>query len=505
MAGSIAYWSDRFAASANSAIVSVVQQAQRDARPLLAIHGPPSSGTPLMAASRTSGCSMTAGRLYDGCRRHVAALVRAVGWHRARHRTAWTVRNARLRPEVRTLGAKLKILYYSTAYSEVNGARTHARAFFRELTRNPRVSEARVFTMTDDGQPSTSSPKAARGFARSLYDKLPEAIRTDIMFTRVSPDAYAAVVEAIEAFRPDAFVVRLGSNGNMVGRLKRAFPGLRIIVEYNGSPFDEDWRGTFDSAFLRSAELRQLLQADGVGVVSDYLVDKLTAERPGLARTVFLNPNGVDPDLFQPPTETQRSRARARMGVPERALVVGWAGGMERWRRVPEIVSAIAEARRRGMNDVFLVLIGAGDALPEVMREVRLNADTLDGWFYASERWLEHDEVSQLMAAFDLGLLSYAHRHGSAQKLFEYLALGIPVLTPDMSIPPDLLSEDSGVFAFETAEQLIELVHRCREDLEGCRLRAGQGRSIVTSKYTWAANAERVVAAIERAQKDAPA
>jgi len=407
---------------------------------------------------------------------------------------------ARYRQAIRTKGGSLRILYYSVAYDEMLGARTHARAFFKELARHPRVAEARIVEFDSDLLAESRTGRM-RSLVRFLYRLLPDSIRTTVRYSRVNPYVYATIVRAVEDFRPDALVVRYGADGGMVRRLQRAFPELRIVVEYNGSPFDEETRGIFGSAFLRSAELRQLCEADAVSVVSEYLMHALVAQRPELEATLFLNPNGVDPDTFHPRSATERSLARSSMSVPDGALVLGYAGGMERWRRLPEIVSAVAEARRQGMQDVFLALIGAGDSLPEVMVEVAQDDDVFNGWLFASERWLEHDRVAELVAAFDVGLLSYAHQHICHQKLFEYLASGIPVLAPDAGIPASLRSEAYGVFAFETSEDLVALIRRCRENLEDCRSRAKRGLAVVVDEYTWAANADRVVSAIERVQR----
>jgi glycosyltransferase involved in cell wall biosynthesis len=403
----------------------------------------------------------------------------------------------------------VRVLYFAPAYYADYGARTHARYFFSELARDSRVSHAVLFppcpALRPHGPaPQTSRPslplsQQARRLRESVRRRLPSPLRNQIDLYRPSPSGYAALSAALTRERIDTAVLRLETRFRYIGRLKRDHPELRLCVEYNDSPFDERLKGTPGERFWRREEVRQLGKADCVSVVTEYLRRYLISLRPSMEGAILVNPNGADPNVFKLPDSATRARVRRQLGIPTDAFVLGYVGGMEEWRRMPEIVSWVAGARGAGLHRLFLVLIGAGHDLGGVLTTIHDSSAELSGRVYCSESWVAYSEVPPLMTAFDVGVLSFQYPHCCQQKAFEYLLSALPVIGPGGSFPHELLSAEYGTFEFgQDFESFLATLRSVHDNLDACRVSALRGRELVAAEFTWTANARHVLDALEQ-------
>lgn len=86
------------------------------------------------------------------------------------------------------------------------------------------------------------------------------------------------------------------------------------------------------------------------------------------------------------------------------------------------------------LDDTVLLIIGSGDAIPKIKKEVsRLNLDEKVS-FYGK---LPYEEMMRYTAAADLGVsidkdTNINYRYSLPNKLFDYARAGIPVLVSDL-------------------------------------------------------------------------
>ena len=157
--------------------------------------------------------------------------------------------------------------------------------------------------------------------------------------------------------------------------------------------------------------------------LSPGIVDGIA--RRGVPRErIALIPNGCDLDIFGVSAEPWRPEG---VGVNDLMAVFtgthGIANGLD------AVLDAAAELKRRGRNDIKLVLIGQGKLKAELQQ--RAHAEQLDNVIF-------HDPVNKaklagLMAATDVGMQILANvpafYYGtSPNKFFDYIAAGLPVL-----------------------------------------------------------------------------
>ncbi len=232
-----------------------------------------------------------------------------------------------------------------------------------------------------------------------------------------------------------------------------AFPGM------------PGWTGRY---FLETART-----ADAVVASSRVLKERLDELR-GRSDTVLIG-NGVDLGNFESKPGASPSGARP---------VLGYLGAVAPWLDF-DLIADLAVAH--GEWDIVLV----GPVLGGAGREL---ARVLDLPNVSHRPPVPHEEVPRVLASFSLALIPFRinelTRGVNPNKLYEYLAAGLPVVTTDFSFEVKVHPE------VVKAVGRAEFVRACEEFLDsdggmpGRNLLAARAREIA-SEYDWGAIAAR--------------
>ncbi len=414
-------------------------------------------------------------------------------------------------PESTVTMTRLKVLYFASEYSCLYGARTHARGFYAALCRHPLVAETAIApdtnaqavpktmtsgTLADDGM--SASGRTRYNTLKAMYRRItPGWLQTQLDLVLPSPKTWGLLRDAIERERPDALILRTGRMFRRIECIRKLFPAMRICIEYNSCLFDESTRWNLLETFWRREETRQMSFADSISVVSAYLQRYLLSLAPHLEGRVFVNPNGVDSIRFRPAEEVTKRRSRQALGIPEEAIVFGYIGGMERFRRLPEVVAAMARLRTSGLDRLFLVLIGNGHDFSEVLHIARHYSSTSDHWIHCADVWEPHDRIPFRLAAFDVGIFPFSNPYVSPLKVLEYMACSLPVIGPEVPGITETINRGSLPFLVrQDGSNLSELVQHVYHHLDDCRLEAMKARTLVEREFTWEQNASRIISSL---------
>lgn len=141
-------------------------------------------------------------------------------------------------------------------------------------------------------------------------------------------------------------------------------------------------------------------------------------------RTAMI-PNGCDLDIFAAPAEPWRPQ-----GVADGDLMAVFTGAHGIANGLDAVLDAAAELKRRGREDIKLVLIGDGKLKPQL--QARAEAEALNNVVFHPP--VPKARLAGLMAAADVGMQILANvpafYYGtSPNKFFDYIASGLPVLT----------------------------------------------------------------------------
>jgi glycosyltransferase involved in cell wall biosynthesis len=241
------------------------------------------------------------------------------------------------------------------------------------------------------------------------------------------------------------------------------------------------------SRLARHNERKGLELADVVITVSSPLAELVRELAPNL-RAMLVLPNGVDPRRFHP--DISGSAVRTRFAIPADAVVVGWCGIMRSWHRLELLLEALGTTRH------FLLLVGDGPARDSIERQAR--AMGLEERVKFAGR-VAADDVPTYLAAIDIGVVADdLTGYASPMKLLEYMAMGKPVVAPDLPNIRDLVAHGSEAQLF-TPGDACSLAAGFRElnDAHVRQALGSRGRDRVEHERNWLSNAKRILSAID--------
>ncbi|HHH44033.1 MAG TPA: hypothetical protein ENK49_07845, partial [Gammaproteobacteria bacterium] len=263
----------------------------------------------------------------------------------------------------------MRILYYCPEYYSRHGGRTHARGFYHALEKLPSVSRCFLYP-ENSAQAGAGSGRTGTRRAGKLWF-LPSTPRRIIRFFKPRHRLSRALINVIKKNECDAIVIRTGVRFPAIGDIKRACPGVQVCLEINSAHFDESFNGLPLRRVFQRWEASRFNQADALVVVSSYLKKYLEA-RAVSPEKILVNQNGVDESLIN---LSGVPDLRRHYGFPDDAFVIGYIGGMESFRRLPEVVEYVAEIWRAGNTDIRLLIVGDGAERSAVQAAVEAQAD----------------------------------------------------------------------------------------------------------------------------------
>ncbi len=230
------------------------------------------------------------------------------------------------------------------------------------------------------------------------------------------------------------------------------------------------WVGRFWGA----VERRFARRADAVLTVGDAIADRL-ADRIGIARpTVLYNAPETAPE------PADRDALRRELGLPDDdRMVVLYQGLFRAGRGLP----ALVEATRR-VEGVRLVLIGEGALAGDVVERGRSLGDRL-----VVHPFVPPDRLATLTPGADLGAcliepLTESLRLSLPNKLFEYLAAGVPVLASPLPEIRAVVDRGVGVLADPSDPAAVAgALRRALDPDRRARWKAATGDAL--APYTW--------------------
>ncbi|KGQ18854.1 Glycosyl transferase group 1 [Lysobacter dokdonensis DS-58] len=241
----------------------------------------------------------------------------------------------------------------------------------------------------------------------------------------MSPAYPWRLLRALRAFKPDIIFAGTDIPHVALGAwLKRKLRVPLIVDLYdNFEGFGQAKIPGFVSLLRRSTR-----QADLVLTTSEPLRE-LIVEEYRVKGEVIAMPSTIDRAVFHP---RDRAACREALGLPQDALLVGTAGGLNREKGIEALYAAWAILEQR-MPNVHLVLAGPHGFPPPTGPRVH------------SLGPLPHERVAQVFGALDVGAICILDtefgRYCFPQKAYEMLACDLPVVVGDVGAMHHLFAQ----------------------------------------------------------------
>lgn len=391
----------------------------------------------------------------------------------------------------------MNVLYYCREYFVKYGARTHAREFFAALLRDSRVESAKVIGGGQENALPNDENHFGRQKPRSPILSTVDQYRRVVRYCLPKRDLTKLIIRAAKEFSSDVIIARpSGIHNADYKRIRKAIPGVTICFEINSAYFDEAHNHFWLRPFLQKLEVQRFQHADVVTVVSSYLRDYLV-ERGFQKEKVLINHNGVDAESFRPKNIEPEAMPILR-NIPEHAFVLGYVGGMEAFRKLPLLIQQVANLRKNGYEDLFLLIVGSGRDEALIDQAIAQQGIALQHSVLRTG-WVPHHVVPSLLTRVNVALFPYTNPYCSPLKLFEYLGAGLACIGPNTAAVREVFTHNQHLLlAAQDGSDFEKHIIALRTDPKFASELAARGQELVLSKFTWQENVNRVLSHIER-------
>lgn len=269
--------------------------------------------------------------------------------------------------------------------------------------------------------------------------------------------------------------------------------GVPILLEINYTSFTPIYR-------KRSSILRPLAHAidrwicktaDGFIAITGFVRDHLI-ELGVDSRRIIVLPNAADPAVFRPGIPNQALRNSLKIGD---ARIVGFVGGFFPWHGLDFLVDVFS-GLRRDKDRAVLLLIGDGPLKSAIEDKVR-GLDLLSSVLFIP--YLPHSDLPRYMSLFDIAVMPDSNHYGSPVKIYEYLAMGIPVVAPRLGPIEEGVEhgKEGLLFRRRDAADFSAALERLLSDADERKRMGEAARRKAVAEHTWQRNGDRILELVE--------
>ena len=316
-------------------------------------------------------------------------------------------------------------------------------------------------------------------------------------------NSYSFVRRALPILRhtPPEVIYQRASQFNCSGWVLARKLNVPFVLESNGSEWwkAKHWGGFRHLRLIRLFEEVSLRGADVVTVISQQVWHDVVNNLSIPPAKVVINPNAVDPQRFHPGVDGTAVRRKLRL---EGRIVVGFISSFDLWHGV-EVLTRAIEPVVRDCPEVVFILIGDGGLRRQSEAYVQAHG-LADHTIYTG--LVAHERVPEYLAACDILASPHVPNpdgtifFGSPTKLFEYMAMGKPIVASRLGQIAEVLGNDRNAVLVEPGDvdDLARGILSLIDNPDRARTLAHQARADALARHTWTHHAQRIVEAIER-------
>jgi glycosyltransferase involved in cell wall biosynthesis len=317
-----------------------------------------------------------------------------------------------------------------------------------------------------------SAPEDAPIFAAAAKQNIPAH---PVPLNRRRPSSVAAFARLVHKLRPDV-VVTHSSADSWIAALATRLPGSRAAIvrtrhlstPVSGGVLNRWLYGHVPAYVVTTGQ-----------VIRTHLIEQL-----GLSpERVVSVPTGADISRFQP---GGRAAARAQLGLPSDAPIVGIVATLRSWKGHRFLISALEDPRLAG---VHLAVVGTGPQDSRLRRQAA-ESSAADRIIFAGQQ----RDVAPWMQALDVFALPSTGNEGVPQALMQAMAVGLPVVSTPVGAIPELVEDGRTglVVPPENVDALASALARVLGDPALAARLSSAGRERITAGFTSDAMLDRM-------------
>lgn len=319
----------------------------------------------------------------------------------------------------------------------------------------------------------------------AIADHAPQIIFESFEFAYNIPLAFRFGWCCIK-IKPD-FVYERYSLNTFAPSLICSIFGIHHILEVNDAvviersrPLSLKWAAAFcESYCLRKAELSI--------TITEKFRSLLSARYQLGSGKIIVLTNAVSKRRFNKTFD--RISLRKELNI-HNGIVLGATGQFLDWHGLQSLVEILgAEAVEKNL---YFLFIGDGPAR-KVVEEIAAQFQIQKRVVFTG--MLPISEVPNYLSALDIAVIPNAAPHASPMKLIEYMAMGLPIIAPDLPSIRIVLEEKDLGFIFPAGEISVmrNLILNCLRNLPSAQEKGLRAKDFVFSHLTWQSHGEQIL------------
>jgi glycosyltransferase involved in cell wall biosynthesis len=277
---------------------------------------------------------------------------------------------------------------------------------------------------------------------------------------------------------------------NVSGFLLSRVMNIPLLLEVNFTTKTQVYperTGMFKS-LTRQLERAIFKKASLIIVISEVLKTEI-ANNGIEADKILVLPNAVDIEKFQPREPIAGLKTNYNMEKNDK--IIGFVGSFYPWHGIDFLIDTYKELLPE-YNGVSLMLLGDGQMAEQLKKQVQ--AEGLGKKVIFTGK-IPHDTLPAYLSIFDIGIMPDSNDYGSPMKIFEYMAMGKPIVAPLLKPIAEVIENgrEGILFKQRNKPELKKALLQLLNNTELCKKMGEAGRAKVLSHHTWDLNAKRII------------
>jgi glycosyltransferase involved in cell wall biosynthesis len=290
-------------------------------------------------------------------------------------------------------------------------------------------------------------------------------------------------------FKPDLVYERYSLN-TFAPTLVCRLLGIKHVLEINDSVVIERSRPLKLKSVSSFIEGFCLRGSDLSITITEKFRQQLLDRFVTAPKKILVFTNAVSHKRFN--RDFQRETLRERLGLTE-AKVIGGTGQFLEWHGLQDLVGQLGPLARE--FDLHFLFVGDGPARKAISAQARA-LGVEDRVHFTG--MLPISAVPDYLSVLDIAVIPKAAPHASPMKLIEYMAIGLPIVAPDLpSIRAALRDASRGkIFPAGDMARMKQAVLDFVRDPKAAADAGRRAREYVLGHLTWDCHARKVLAAL---------
>lgn len=300
---------------------------------------------------------------------------------------------------------------------------------------------------------------------------------------------------AILDYQPDMIYERYSLYTYAATKLARKY-GIPIIHEVNDATFVERVRPLSLAKLAYQFEKYIFSKSSGLIFITNEFQMLANKAHTQLA-TSIVTPNSVNLDVFVS-DEAKVNQIKAQYGLDGK-IVAGFFGNFNPWHGIDQLIYQTSEQLKQTEN-LVLFLVGDGISFEPIQQYISANGLT-DKVILTGR--IPHEDIPQYISAMSFSIIPDSNTFGSPMKLFESMALGVPVIAPDYTPVTDIVieGETSWVFPRKDYQKCFDIMSLLVNTHEMLQNVSNQAKKYIAEQRVWSENAKDIIKLYEQVKK----